>query len=185
MQCAEIMKRRIETVEPESSVAEAAELMRHAGCGFLPVCLHDGTVVGVVTDRDIALRVCAERRPCETTVGSVMSTDIVTCSADDSVWALEQKLMQHKKMRLVVTNEQRRVVGVVSLTDIAQFEEPLRVAQVLRDVTAREFRMETRGLSQPPPSSSRQHSLQPAQVTAKPPVATRGAHAPERDVSNR
>jgi CBS domain-containing protein len=182
MQCSEIMRRRLETVEPETSVAEAAELMRHAGCGILPVCLRDGTVVGVVTDRDIALRVCAERNSPDTAVGAIMSTDIVSCRPDDTVWRAEQLMMQTKKMRLLVTDDRNRIAGMVSLTDIAQFEEPLRAAQVLREVSAREFRVESRGLSQPPPPSSRPVGPRP---TPKPPVSVRGTDVPERHFSSR
>jgi CBS-domain-containing membrane protein len=178
------MRRRLETVEPETSVAEAAELMRHGGCGFLPVCLHDGTVVGVVTDRDIALRVCAERRPPETSIGAIMSTDVVSCRPDDTVWRAEQLMMQTKKMRVIVADERNRVAGVLSITDIAQFEEPLRVAQVLRELSSREFRVESRGLSQPPPPSSRPYSPSPSRPASKPPVSTRPS-VPARDASSR
>jgi CBS domain-containing protein len=157
MQCHEIMTCNVEHVAPELSVELAARKMFERILGILPVCNQEGQVIGVLTDRDIALRVCAVGRlPQKTRVGEVMSAPVVTCRAYDPVARAERMMIHHRKARILVTDDEQRLLGIVSLTDLAQHEEPLQAARVLRDVTARAFRFEgPRSVrSVPPPSAA-------------------------------
>ena len=85
MRCESIMTAEVETVRSGDTVTEAARKMRDLNIGFLPVCDRDGVVDGVITDRDIAMRVVAERRSASTKVDDVMTSDVVACSPDDDV----------------------------------------------------------------------------------------------------
>ncbi len=142
MRCSDAMRRRLSIVGPERSVLEAAKMMRECGCGMLPVVDADRRVLGVLTDRDIVLRACAAGSALEKTpVSAVMSREVVACNASDSLQAAQELMILHQKQRLPVL-EGGKLVGVLSLTDIAQVEEPIRVARLLREITARERRLE-------------------------------------------
>jgi CBS domain-containing protein len=109
---------------------------------MLPVVDADRRVLGILTDRDIVLRVCAAGSALEKTpVSEVMSREVVACNASDSLQAAQELMISHQKQRLPVL-EGGKLVGILSLTDIAQVEEPIRVARLLREITARERRLE-------------------------------------------
>jgi len=156
MQCHEIMTSSVETVPPRLSVERAARKMFERILGFLPVCTEEGRVVGVLTDRDIAVRVCAAGRSASNTrVEEVMSHPVVSCRVYDPVSRVERLMTAHRKARVIVTDDQDRLVGVISLTDLAQHEEPLRAARLLRDISGRAFRFEGPRLrSVPPPENA-------------------------------
>jgi CBS domain-containing protein len=141
MLCQEIMKYAVEFAREESTAKQAAEKMRDAKIGFLPVLDERGRVVGVLTDRDIALRVCGESRSAdETPVGEIMSREIVSCRPEDPLSKAEELMVKHYKARIVMTDSEGKLLGLISLTDVAQYEEPLRAARIVRQVGAREFR---------------------------------------------
>jgi CBS domain-containing protein len=138
MRCIDIMKSHVQTVSVTDTVQTAAQKMALANVGFLPVS--DGaTLVGTITDRDITIRAVASgRTPAECSVGEVMTRDIVACQPDDDLTTAEQLMAQTQKARLLVTDERGRLVGVLSLSDIAENEPNRRVARTLREVAARE-----------------------------------------------
>lgn len=83
MLCSEVMKRQIRSATIDTTVAQAAQVMRDERIGFLPICDPDGHPIGVVTDRDFALRVCAESLPADTTaLAQVMTKDPARCPAE-------------------------------------------------------------------------------------------------------
>ena len=98
----------------ELSVEACARMMRDNHVGFVPVVDGRGQVVGVVTDRDLAVRVLAEDLPAETPVGEVMTRDVRICRFDDDVESAERKMASTRKSRLVVTDDGGRCVGVIS-----------------------------------------------------------------------
>jgi CBS domain-containing protein len=118
MQCNEIMKRRVELIAASDSVLAAARRMWEADVGFLPVCSADGSVVGTLTDRDLAMRVVANGLPLATIVGDVMNGDPITVRAHDSVNDAVRLMTQHHKSRIICTLD-GRVVGLLSLSDVA------------------------------------------------------------------
>jgi CBS domain-containing protein len=171
MQCHEIMTCNVEHVTPELSVELAARKMFERILGILPVCNGQGQVVGVVTDRDIVLRVCAVGRvPQQTRVEEIMSSPVVACRPYDPVARAERLMILHHKARILVTSEQAELLGIISLTDLAQHEEPLQAARVLRDITARAFRFEgprkLHTVPPPDPPSSGQRSRRRSKVSA-------------------
>ena len=114
--------------------------MRDANIGFLPVCDPSRKVLGAITDRDIAVRVVADGRPPTTAVGDVMTREVVACRPEDDVRRAEELMGKQHKSRMIVADEQWRLLGVISLSDIAQVEDASRASQTMKQVTEREVR---------------------------------------------
>ena len=139
MQCDEIMTRKVISVGTTDTVKTAAQLMRDADIGFLPVCDPvTGAVLGAITDRDLTIRLVAEDRLSNTLVGEVMTPEVVWCAPTDDVITAERLMGKHQKSRILCLDAARKPVGVISLSDLAQSEEEPRVAETVRQVTARE-----------------------------------------------
>lgn len=133
------MKKEALRLRPDDEVVHAAQVMREHNTGFLPVVDAYSKVVGVLTDRDITLRVTAEDLPASSTrVEDVMSRDVVACRPDDDVRRCEALMATHRKSRLPVCDEEGRLVGVISLSDVAQCDRSLEVGATLREITGRE-----------------------------------------------
>ena len=119
MQLREVMTRHIEEIRPDANLKEAAEKMRSMDIGALPVCEND-RLVGMLTDRDIAIRAVADGRdPMQTCVRDAMSAGTVFCYEDDDVSEAARIMEQKQIRRLPVFNRQGRAVGIVSLGDLA------------------------------------------------------------------
>lgn len=140
MKCSEIMKSDVRSLSPSATVADAAKQMRASNVGFLPVCDEVGRVIGAITDRDLAVRVLAEGRGTDTAVGDVMTTDVISCRPDDSLRLAEERMAFNHKSRIVCCDGDGRLMGVISLSDIAQVDGPRRVRRTLREITQREVR---------------------------------------------
>lgn len=140
MQCKDVMLTLIFKCEESTTVAECAQLMRDEQLGFVPVLDKQSAVVGVVTDRDLAVRVVAEKRPLSTPVSAIMSTGpFLSCLPDDDLHELEERMAQTKKARALVKASDGSLLGVISLSDIAQRERSAaRTGKLLREVTRRE-----------------------------------------------
>ena len=119
MKIREIMTPDAQCVGPEETLVDAAALMRQLDVGVLPVC-HEGDVVGMITDRDIAIRAVADGRPPTTTrVREIMSPGTVVVYEDQDVDEVVEVLEKHQIRRAPVMTRERRLVGIVSLGDIA------------------------------------------------------------------
>jgi len=138
MRCRDVMERVVSRCHESLTVQTCAQMMRDENIGFMPVLDLEKQVVGVVTDRDLALRVLAEDLPPTTPVGDVMTRDVRICRPDDDLRTAEAKMASTRKSRLVVADEQGRCVGVISLSDIAQADSRARAGGVLRAITRRE-----------------------------------------------
>ena len=125
MQIKEIMARQVITIRPEETVAAAARRMAQASIGCLVVA-NAGAVKGIITDRDLAVRCIAEGDdPRQCTVAQHMTTALVTASPTMDVLDAAHLLVQRRVKRLPVVEEER-LVGLVSLSDIAQaLDQPL------------------------------------------------------------
>lgn len=140
MRCRDIMKRDIETVSPEATVQDAAQRMRDAAIGFLPVCDGSKKVVGTVTDRDLTIRVLADGREATTPISDVLTAGCVACGPDDDLGKAEDLMARNQKSRIMCVDSDGQLVGVISLSDIAQREKGGKAAKTLREVSQREAR---------------------------------------------
>ena len=137
IQLKEIMTSGVEVVTPEATIQEAAEKMRHLDIGPLPVCDGD-RLVGLLTDRDITVRAVAEgRNPTTTQVRDVMTPEVVYGYDDQDSQDAARLMEQYQIRRLPVLNRAKRLVGIVSLGDLAVHAggQPL-AGEVLEQVSA-------------------------------------------------
>lgn len=133
MKISEIMTRNVQSLTPDSSLREAASLMGRIDSGALLV--NDGDrLVGMVTDRDITVRGVAAGLDAEAPVREVMSSEIRYCFEDEDVQHVAENMAQIQLRRLPVLNREKRLVGVVSLGNIAACRSERASATVLQGV---------------------------------------------------
>lgn len=137
MLCADLMTTDVSCVPANELVRDAAEKMRDKGIGFLPVCDAEGVVIGVVTDRDLAVRALADGLETTARVEDVMSRDIVALSPLDDVRRAEQLMAERQIQRILVTDDEEHLQGVISLSDIARGDDDAHVAWTVRSIAGR------------------------------------------------
>jgi len=123
MKIADVMSREVVLTSPEATIREVASKMSDLDAGILPVQDND-RLVGMITDRDIAIRGVAQGKGPESKVSEVMTPDVKYCFEDDDVAAIVKNMAEIKVQRLPVMNRDKRLVGIVSLGDIAIQAEP-------------------------------------------------------------
>jgi CBS domain-containing protein len=139
MRCKDLMTSEVESFRTHDPVLGIARRMRDLNIGFVPICDADGHPVGTLTDRDIALRVCgADRRASETRAEEVMTHETITCAETDDLERAEELMARHHKARIMVVDEDGRLEGVISLSDIVEEEDDARAARTARLVADRE-----------------------------------------------
>lgn len=117
----QVMTRPVEAVEPSDTLRTAAEQMRAVNVGSIPVVDGDNRPIGVVTDRDLIVRgIALGRDPDAVTVAEVMSDEVQGCAPDTPVEEAAAVMKKHQIRRLVVVNDRRELIGIVSLGDLAQ-----------------------------------------------------------------
>jgi CBS domain-containing protein len=134
----EVMKKTVVTCKEKDSLKHCADLMRDWKIGMLPVVDGKQQLVGILTDRDLVVRGMAESRPLSTEVKDLMTKRLITCRQEDELWFAEERMAAERKSRIVVVDDSRHVVGVISLSDIPMAEEGPRASQLLQQVAKRE-----------------------------------------------
>src|SRR5688572_29507562 len=134
MRCEQIMKDDVECISPSDTVQTAARIMRTQNVGFLPVCDDAKKVLGTLTDRDIAIRLVADGKASDTKASEIMSTECVACRPSDDIRVAEQLMAQRQKSRIMCVDDAGCLVGVLSLSDVAQHENGTRASDTLREV---------------------------------------------------
>jgi CBS domain-containing protein/uncharacterized membrane protein YuzA (DUF378 family) len=128
------MTTKPETVAPDTPVTEAARLLQHKDVGSVPV-VDQGRLVGILTDRDLALRVVAEARdPAKVTAGEVASQELVTVKPTQSL-AEALRLMARRQVRRLPVVDQGRLVGVLAQADIAQHVPDSETGEVVEQIS--------------------------------------------------
>ncbi len=135
MQVKKAMTDNVKIVSPDQSIREAAQLMAQLDCGCLPVG-EQGRLVGMITDRDIAVRAVAQGMSLKTPIRDVMSPEVRYCFEDTELDAVAQNMAEIKVRRLPVLNQQKRLVGIVSLGDMALTEGADCAASALSGISA-------------------------------------------------
>jgi CBS domain-containing protein len=137
--CSDVMTEEVVYCVPGDVVTRVAQLMKTEDIG--PVLIVDNEesrkLVGIVTDRDLALKVVADGRdPNTTTVEDVMTRKLITCRADDDVEAALKAMAQYQLRRIPVVDDSMRLVGIISQADVAtRVDEPEKTAEVVKEIS--------------------------------------------------
>jgi CBS domain-containing protein len=138
-QCHELMTKDPVCCLPESTVADAARLMKRENIGPIPVIENEQTrkLVGIVTDRDLALKIVAEGRDAASTkVEAVMTRKVVTCRADDDLQKALDAMSEHQLRRIPVVDNDSRILGIISQADVAtRGNQPEKTAAVVKEIS--------------------------------------------------
>lgn len=118
MKVSDVMTRTVQTTSPDASLQEAARIMAEIDAGVVPVGEGD-RLVGMLTDRDIAIRAVAQGKGPDTKVREAMTAEVKYCFEDDDVAQVARNMADIKVQRLPVVSRDKRLVGIVSLGDIA------------------------------------------------------------------
>jgi CBS domain-containing protein len=130
MRISEAMSSDVRIASPDQSICDAARTMAEIDAGVLPVGEND-KLVGMITDRDIAIRAVGAGKGPNTPVREVMSTEVMYCFEDDEIDEVSQNMSDVKVRRLPVLNSQKRLVGIVSIGDIALVDGPENAGSAL------------------------------------------------------
>jgi CBS domain-containing protein len=133
MKINEIMSREVRTISPDTPLREVALIMRQADIGAL-VINQDDRMAGMVTDRDLVVRAMAEGMNMDTPVSRIMSDDVRYCFDDEEIDHVAKNMAQIEKRRLPVVNRDKRLVGMVSLANVASCNADKVSANLLRGV---------------------------------------------------
>jgi|ERR1041385_2123444 CBS domain-containing protein len=134
MQAKDLMTQSVECISPETPVRNAARTMKSHDVGFLPVCEND-RLVGTLTDRDIVLRVIAEDKDVSDIKASdIMTKDVFWCYEDQTSDEVAEYMAEKEIRRVLVLNRQKRLVGVISIGDLAQKGEEHVTGKTIKDI---------------------------------------------------
>ena len=143
MLCSEIMKRHVFTATVDTSAQDAARLMRQQRIGFLPVCDVDRHPLGVVTDRDLSLRVCAENlNAAGTFLSAIMTQNPLCCREDSSLEVAQGSMLARKIRRILVLDTHGQLAGLITLADVIHHQDPFKVSHFVRGLTENRLRIE-------------------------------------------
>ena len=139
MKCSEIMTKNPSCCLTTDTVYQAAQLMKSEDVGSIPIVSSHETkkLEGIVTDRDLVLKVVAEaRNPKSTPVKDAMTTDIYTCRANDNVEKALELMEHHQVRRIPIVDERDQLVGIIAQADVAtRVEEPRKTAEVVEGIS--------------------------------------------------
>jgi CBS domain-containing protein len=136
MKVSDAMTSQVSTAAPTDTVRKVAQVMAHVETGAVPI-VENGKVVGLVTDRDIVLRVVAEGRSFDSPISEAMSEgDVQSVREDDVLADATAKMASHQIRRLVVLNEAGNLTGILSLGDVAKDYGAKQVGKTLEDISA-------------------------------------------------
>ena len=136
MRVSEAMTRDVRVANPGQSIREVARMMDEIDAGALPVGEND-RLVGMITDRDIAVRAVAQGKGPDTPVRDVMSREVKYCYEDEDLEHVAENMGELQVRRLPVVNRDKRLVGIVALGDIARSEDHGTTGQATEQVSKR------------------------------------------------
>ena len=134
MKVKQAMTTEVRVASPDQTIRDAARLMAELDAGALPVAEND-RLVGMITDRDIAVRAVAEGLPADTPISEIMSHEVLYCFEDQALDDVARNMGQVQVRRLPVVNRDKRLVGIVSFADLARTEQPTTVGRAVSHVS--------------------------------------------------
>jgi len=137
--CNEVMTKKPVCCLPDDFVSEAAELMKKEQVGSIPIIEDEQTrkLVGIVTDRDLTIRIVAEGLDAKSTkVETIMTRNVVTCSAEDDLQKAVDTMSKHQLRRIPVVDEDHKILGIIAQADVAMhFDHPKRTAAMVKEIS--------------------------------------------------
>jgi CBS domain-containing protein len=134
MKVREAMTRDVRVASPQQTIREAACMMAEIDAGALPVGEND-RLVGMITDRDIAIRAVGEGRSPDTSIRDVMSKEVLYCYEDEDLDDVAGKMAGVKVRRLPVLDRDKRLVGIVSLGDLALHDDSRTTGRTVANIS--------------------------------------------------
>ena len=134
MKVSEAMSRDVRVASPDETLQQAARMMADLDAGVLPVGEND-RLVGMITDRDIAIRGVAQGKGPDTKVRDLMTPDVKYCFDDDDIEDVTRNMGEIQVRRLPVVNRDKRLVGIISLGDIARTHEDEEAGEALSGIS--------------------------------------------------
>jgi len=144
MRARDIMTREPECCRPDQTARDAALVMRDRDCGCVPIVDDAGSVIGIITDRDLAVRAIALGKDSSTSLSELMTPEAASCGPDDDLRDVEQKMAELQIRRIPIVDTSGRCLGIISQADIA------RASATDSPVTEQEIALVVEKISQPP-----------------------------------
>jgi len=137
--CNEVMTKNPVCCLPDDMVVKVAQMMIRKNIGPIPVIENEQTkiLVGIVTDRDLALKIVAEGRDASTTkVDTVMTRKLVTCHAEDDLQIALDAMSEHQLRRIPVVDDDNKILGIIAQADVAtRVNQPEKTAEMLKEIS--------------------------------------------------
>jgi len=134
MKVSECMTPKVTLADPDMTLGEAARLMAKCDAGVLPVGEND-RLIGMITDRDIAIRGIGENKGPDATVREAMSREVQWCNAEDDIDDCLQRMADEQIRRMPVLNRDKRLVGIISIGDLSASAPPQRAGVTLESIS--------------------------------------------------
>ena len=139
LKCTDVMTQNPVYCLPDDMVIKAAELMKSGNIGPILVVENGQTrkLVGIVTDRDLALKIVAEGRDARsTTVQTVMTQEVVTCRAEDDLQKALDAMAEHQLRRIPVVDSDNKILGIIAQADVAtRVDQPEKTAEMVKEIS--------------------------------------------------
>lgn len=137
--CNEVMTKNPVCCLPNDMVDEVAKLMKRENVGSIPVIENEKTrkLVGIVTDRDLALKIVAKELDAKSTKAeAVMTRELVTCSAEDDLQKALDAMSEHQLRRILVVDKDNKILGIIAQADVAtRVDKPKRTASMVKEIS--------------------------------------------------
>ena len=137
--CSEVMTKNPVCCLPDDLVTKAAQLMKNEHVGSIPVIADEQTkkLVGIVTDRDLAIRIVAEGLDAKSTkVETIMTRNVVTCSAEDDLQKAVGAMSESQLRRIPIVDDDNKILGIIAQADVVMhFDHPKRAAAMVKEIS--------------------------------------------------
>lgn len=134
MKVRDVMTRDVKVAGPGDTIQQIARLMLDFDTGAIPV-VDDGHVIGLITDRDIVLRVAAQGRPLTLPVSEALTPNVEFCFEDDDLTEVSEKMARLQLRRMIILDQNRKLAGILSLGDLSREADPLESGLMLEQVS--------------------------------------------------
>jgi CBS domain-containing protein len=137
--CNEVMTKKTVCCLPDDMVTDAAESMKNEHVGSIPIIedVQTRRLAGIITDRDLAIRILAEGLDAKSTkLETIMTRNVVTCKAEDDLQKAVDAMSKHQLRRIPIVDDDNKILGIIAQADVAmQFDHPKRTAAMVKEIS--------------------------------------------------